>query len=367
MYFAAQPPEPRPGLALISGPMAAIPQLAAAGTHRLCSNENPFGPGAAAITAATAALGRGGEYPEGEGGELVEALASRYGVAPGRIRLGPGSDTLVLNTVLAFAGPGDEVVFPAQGYARYARNALIAGATPVAVPGDDFRADPGRLLEAVTPRTRIVLLANPDNPSGAMLGLDAVTALHRQLPRGVLLVLDCAYGEYVRDPAYGDGGLALSADARNVVVSHTFSKLYGMAGLRLGWITGDPAVLDAVAKVGPTFPASAPALAAGLAALRDTAHQALSRSHNDIWLPWLADALAADPALRVRPSQSNFLLVDFPSADCARSCTEHLAEAGLLVRRFGPGAHAHQMRISIGDAAALRRAAALIAAFPKGD
>ena len=296
---------------------------------------------------------------------MLQALSGRFGVAADRIRLGPGSDTLVLNTVLAFAGPGDEVVFSSRGYARYARNALIAGATPVPVTDREFQADAASILAAVTARTRLVMLANPDNPSGALLGLDEVEALHRQLPDNVLLVLGCAYGEYVRDPAYGDGGFALSARAPNVVVSRTFSKLFGMAGLRLGWVTGSPTILDAIAKVGPTFPVSVPALAAGLAALADTAHQAMSRAHNDKWLPWLADTLAADPALKIHPSQANFLLVDFPTVESARHCTAHLAEAGILVRRFGPGAHACQMRISIGDAKALTRAAALIAAFPK--
>ena len=357
-------PLPRPALSRIGGPMAPIPELSVPGVHRLCSNENPFGLSPAAIAAATAALARGGDYPEGEGADLLEAIAAHFGVAASRIRIGPGSDTLVLNTVLAFAGPGDEVVFSARGYARYARNALIAGATPVAVE-DEFRADPQALLDAVTPRTRLVMLANPDNPSGAMLPLATVEALHRRLPGHVLLVLDCAYGEYVRDPAYGDGGLALSRMADNVVVSRTFSKLFGMAGMRLGWITGSPAVLDAVAKVGPTFPVSVPALAAGRAALADTAHQARSRTHNDHWLPWLSGALGQDGRLRVRPSQSNFLLVDFPSPASAQACTARLAAAGLLVRRFGPGAHAHQMRISIGDGAALTRAAEMIVAFPK--
>ncbi len=345
--------------------MAAIPQLVQPGVHRLCSNENPFGPGAAAIAAAAAALARGGDYPEGEGGELVQALSDRYAVPADRIRLGPGSDTMVLNTVLAFAGPGDEVVFSARGYARYARNALIAGATPVAAADHEFRADAASILAAVTTRTRLVMLANPDNPSGAMWRLDEVEALHRQLPDDVLLVIDCAYGDYVRDIAYGDGGLALAGRACNVVVSRTFSKLFGMAGLRLGWVTGSPKLLDAIAKVGPTFPVSVPALAAGLAALADTAHQQRSRAHNDTWLPWLAETLAADPALKVRPSQANFLLVDFPSAPSAIACTAHLADAGILVRRFGPGAHAHQMRISIGNAEALTLAATLIAAFPK--
>ncbi len=342
--------------------MAPIPQLAVPGVQRLCSNENPLGPSPDAIAAGAQAMARAGLYPEGEGAALLDALSSRYGVPATRLRIGPGSDTLLLNTVLAFAGPGDEVVFSARGYARYARNALIAGATPVAAPDCDFCADPQAILDAVTPRTRLVMLANPDNPSGAMVPLASLQALHLRLPGHVLLVLDAAYGDYVRDPAYGDGGFALSMHADNVLVSRTFSKLYGLAGLRLGWLTGAPALLDAVAKTGPTFPVSVPALAAGRAAVADTAHQAASRAHNDQWLPWLTQALSGIAGVRVRPSQANFLLADLPSPTLARACVARLADEGILVRGFGAGAHAHQVRVSIGAAPALTRAADLIGA-----
>jgi histidinol-phosphate aminotransferase len=358
-------PSPRPALARIGGPMAPIAALSRPGVHRLCSNENPLGPSPAAIAAATAALARAHEYPEGEGSDLLAAIGARYGVAAERIRVGPGSDLLLLNAVLAFAGPGDEVVFSARGYARYARNALVAGATPIAAADRDFRADPDAILDAVTPRTRLVMLANPDNPSGAMLTLETIAALHARLPPHVLLVLDGAYADYVRDPAYGDGGLALSAAAPNVLVSRTFSKLFGLAGMRLGWITGSVPVLNAVAKVGPTFPVSIPAIAAACAALADTTHQAAARTHNDRWLPWLAEALSADPRLHLYPSQSNFQLIDFPSPELAQACTARLADEGILVRNFLGATHARQMRISIGDGAALTRAADLILSFLK--
>ena len=308
-------PVARAGLAQIGGPMAAIPELSQAGMARLCSNESPLGPSLAAVAAAGEALARGHLYPEGEGGALEAAIAAQFGVAAGRVLLGPGSDTLVLNAVLAFAGPGDAVVFPARGYARYRRNALIAGATPVAVPDVDFRADLDAMLGAVTARTRVVMIANPDNPSGAMLPLAAIEAFHARLPGDVLLLLDGAYADYVRDPAYGDGGLGLAGRAENVLVSRTFSKLFGMAGLRLGWLTGAPALLAAVGKVGPTFPVSVPALAAGVAALGDAAHRQAARAHNDRWLPWVERALGEWQALRVYPSQSNFVLVDFPTAE----------------------------------------------------
>jgi len=356
-------PQPRAALAGIGGPMAPVPELLMPGMRRLCSNESPLGPCPAAIEAAATAAARGHEYPEGEGGELVAAVAAYGSVPAASVLLGPGSDTLMMNAVLAFAGPGDEVVFSARGYARYARNAAIAGATPVAAPDADFGADPNALLAAVGPRTRVVMLANPDNPSGALLSLDDVCALHARLPGDVLLVLDCAYAEYVRDPAYGDGGLSLATAAENVLVSRTFSKLFGMAGMRLGWLVGDPALLATIAKVGPTFPVARPALAAGLAALNDSTHQQAARAHNDLWLPWLNDALTLQTGLRVYPSQANFLLIDFPSAERVRDCVALLAAERILVRRFGAGAHARQKRISIGAAAALQLAAAVISDF----
>lgn len=356
-------PRPRPALASIDGPMAAVPELLQPGMQRLCSNESPLGPSDKAIEAAGIAASRGHEYPEGEGGELVAALAARFKIPASHIILGPGSDTLMLNAALAFAGPGDEVVFSARGYARYARNAAIAGATPVPAIDMDFRADPDALLEAVGPRTRVVMLANPDNPSGAMLAHNDVLALHARLPSDVLLVLDCAYAEYVRDAAYKDGGLHLAMTTENVLVSRTFSKLFGMAGMRLGWLAGDPALLQAITKVGPTFPVSRPALAAGLAALTDEAHQRAARAHNDTWLPWLSEKLAKCNSLRVYPSQSNFLLIDFPTSGMVQECTVRLAAERILVRRFGAGAHERQMRISIGEAAALQRAADIIVDF----
>ena len=356
-------PQPRPALAGIGGALAPIPGIRRPGMHRLCSNESPFGPSPAAIAAASQALRRGNEYPEGEGGPLTEALAARHGLPISRLRLGPGSDTLLLQLVSAFAGPGDEVVFSARGYARYARNALIAGATPVPAPDIGFRADPAALLAAVTPRTRLVMLANPDNPSGAMLRLAEIEALHAVLPPDVLLVLDGAYAEFVRDTAYGDGGLALAAQAPNVMASRTFSKIHAMAGIRLGWICGAPDLLAAVGKAGPTFPVSVPALAAGLPALEDTAHAARARAHNDHWLPWISHALAVSPKLRVRPSQANFVLVDFPSPEIAYTCAAHLAAQDILVRPFGPGPHHAQLRYSIGAGPALEHAAALTLAF----
>ena len=356
-------PLPRPALASIGGPMAAIPELSMQGAHRLCSNESSLGPSPAAIAAAAAAAVRGHEYPEGEGGSLIDAIARDVRVPSAHVRIGPGSDTLVLNAVLAFAGPGDEVVFHASGYARYARNAAIAGATPIPVPGIDVRADLDAMLAAITPRTRLVLLANPDNPSGAMHPMRDIAAFHARLPGHVLLVLDCAYAEYVRDPAYEDGGLALATAAENVLVSRTFSKLFGLAGLRLGWLCGPPPILDAIAKVGPTFPVGRPALAAGQAALADTSHREAARAHNDRFQPWLAEALGARQDLHLYPSQSNFQLIEFPSSDSVASCTAHLASHGLLVRRFGPGAHARQMRISIGHGPALEHAVELIKTF----
>jgi histidinol-phosphate aminotransferase len=354
-------PLPRRGVAAIGGHMEVPEGLGRPGTIRLCSNENPLGPSPLAIAAATAALARSNEYPEAEGGELVRAIGRHYGVDPARVRIGGGSDTLLLGLVLAFAGPGDEVMFPANGYARNGRYAAIAGATPVPVADrGDFRADLGAMASAVSPRTRIVIIANPDNPSGAMLTLAELRQFHAALPERVLLVLDGAYADYVRDAAYGDGGLALAASAGNVVVSRTFSKIFA-----LGWMTGPPALLAAAGKAGATFPVTVPTLAAGLAAIGDTAHIAAARRHNDTWLPWLAERLSRHSELTVYPSQANFQLVRFPDipGGTAADCTAMLARRGLLVRRVTNRAYSNHLRISIGPADGVAACADLIDDF----
>lgn len=268
--------------------------------------------------------------------------------------------------MLAFAGPGDEVVFPANGYGRNSRYAAIAGATPVPVADrGDFRADLSAMAAVVGPRTRIVIIANPDNPSGAMLTAAELAEFHAALPDRVLLVLDGAYADYVRDFAYGDGGLTLAASADNVVVSHTFSKIFALAGMRLGWMTGPPALLAAAGKAGATFPITVPTLAAGLAAIGDTAHVAAARRHNDTWLPWLAERLSRHPELMVYPSQANFQLVGFPDiTGCtAADCASLLARRGLLVRRVTNPAYSNHLRISIGPAEGVAACAELIDDF----
>jgi len=360
-------PLPRSGVAAIGGHMEIPERLGRPGTIRLCSNENPLGPSPLAIAAATAALGRSNEYPEAEGGELTQAIARYYGVDPTRVRIGGGSDTLLLGLVLAFTEPGDEVVFPANGYARNGRYPAISGATPVPVADrGDFRADLAAMANAVSSRTRIVIIANPDNPSGAMLTAAELAQFHAALPERVLLVLDGAYADYVRDAAYGDGGLALAASAGNVVVSRTFSKIFALAGMRLGWMTGPPALLAAAGKAGPTFPVTVPTLAAGLAAIGDGAHIAAARRHNDTWLPWLAERLSRHSELTVYPSQANFQLVRFPDipGGTAADCTAMLARHGLLVRRVTNPAYSNHLRISIGPAEGIAACADLIDDFP---
>lgn len=359
-------PLPRSSIAAIGGHMEIPEGLGRPSTTRLCSNENPLGPSPLAISAATAALARSNEYPEAEDGELMQAIARYYGVNSARVRIGGGSDTLLLGLVLAFAGPGDEVVFPANGYGRNGRYAAIAGATPVAVADrGDFRADLAAMANAVSPGTRIVIIANPDNPSGAMLTAAELAQFHAALPERVLLVLDGAYADYVRDAAYGDGGLALAASAGNVVVSRTFSKIFALAGMRFGWMTGPAALLAAAGKAGATFPVTVPTLAAGLAAIGDSAHIAAARRHNDTWLPWLAGRLSRHPELTVYPSQANFQLVRFPDivGHTAADCTSMLGGHGLLVRQVTNPAYGNHLRISIGPAEGVTACADLIDDF----
>ena len=343
------PPTPRPAIASIGTPMGAIPELLRPGVQRLCSNESPLGPSLMAIAAATASLGRAHEYPEGEGGDLVAAIADHFAVRADRIRLGSGSDTLMLYATMAFAGPGDEVVFSARGYSRYARNALIAGATPVPVPDRDFGADADALLDAITPRTRMVMLANPDNPSGAMLPLADIETLHARLPGNVLLIVDGAYADYCAIPPTATAGwrcrigpitFSSAAPFRNYSVwlaaAGLADRRSGGAG-RGGQGRSDLPCDGGCARRRPRRAGRHGAPGGG-------------RAHNDRWLPWLAETLGRSNQLRLYPSQSNFQLIEFPTREMVRACTAHLAANDILVRHFGPGAHERQMRISIGNA-----------------
>ena len=302
---------PRPGLADIDYYMVGISKLPGFDqVIKLSSNESPLGASPRALEAAQAALADAHLYPEVDMEQLQEALAAEFGLDPAGIAFGPGSDELLTRLVATYAGAGEEVIHSAHAYMQFPIYAKRAGALPVAAADDAFRHDVDRLLACVTERTRVLIIANPDNPSGTYLSGAEVRRLRDGLPERVLLIVDAAYEEYADQPDY-ESATALVAERGNVVVTRTFSKVFGLAGLRLGWCYGPPEMIDLLNRIGPSFPVNVAAKAAGLAALADRSFTADVLAQNAKWRAWFADALR-DLGLTVYPSQTNFSLGRLP-------------------------------------------------------
>jgi histidinol-phosphate aminotransferase len=338
----------RPGIMEIApyvGGDATVPGLSR--VIRLASNENPLGASPAAMAVYRELAGELHRYPDGSASALRAAIAQTEGLDAERIVCGAGSDELISLLVRAYAGPGDEVLHSAHGFLMYPIAARSVGATPVAAPEAELTADVDALLERVSPRTRLVFLANPNNPTGSYLPASAVQRLHQGLPADVLLVIDAAYAEYADVEDY-DNGAALAARHDNVVMTRTFSKIHGLSALRLGWAYCPPAVVEVLNRIRGPFNVSQAALAAGCAALADQAHVARSLAHNAAQRDRLAadlTALGLDP----RPSLGNFLLVHFPDgAEAASRTHEALKGRGILVRAMGAYGLPESLRITIG-------------------
>jgi histidinol-phosphate aminotransferase len=330
---------------------------------KLSSNESPLGPSPRAVAAIAASAPEAHRYPDGASEALRQALARQHGLDAQRIVCGAGSDELITLLTRAYAGPGDEVLFSAHGFLMYPLSAKAVGAKPVAAPETGLKADVDALLARVTPKTRILFLANPNNPTGSYLDTESLARLHAGLPDDVLLVIDAAYAEYVSRNDYSAGVELVEAHG-NVVMTRTFSKIYGLAALRLGWAYGPTAVMDVLNRLRNPFNVGAVAQVAGLAALEDNAHVAAARSHNDIWLPWLAGELERI-GLEVAPSVANFLLVRLP-ADLGRNAdaaNDFLAARGIIPRKMGPYGLGHSLRITIGLEDDMRETAAALAEF----
>ncbi|MGO4572244.1 histidinol-phosphate transaminase [Microvirga sp. 2TAF3] len=359
-------PEPRPGVMQIE---AYVPgKSAAAGVakiHKLSSNETPLGPSPKAIEAIKA-FDHFELYPDGSATRLREAIAAKYGLDPNRIVCGAGSDELLSLITSAYVGPGDEGVFSEHGFLVYRIAILAAGGVPVVAKEKDYRADVDAILAKVTPKTKIVFLANPNNPTGTYLPFDEVKRLHAGLPSHVVLVLDAAYAEYVRRNDY-EAGLELVATADNVVMTRTFSKIYGLANLRLGWMVAPPHIIDAVSRIRGPFNVNGPAMAAGIAAIQDDAHLAQAVTHNEKWLAWLTSELEA-LGLEVTPSVGNFLLIHFPreTGKTAKDADAFLTSRGLILRRIDGYGLPHALRLTIGDEEANRLVVATLREFLSG-
>lgn len=356
-------PVPRPGVLAID---MYVPGKAQAGgaakVYKLSSNENPLGPSPKAREAFHAADALE-FYPDGGSSKLREAIGKAYGLDASRLVCGTGSDELITLLALAYAGPGDEVIYSQYGFLVYRIATLAAGATPVVVPEQNLTADIDALLAAVTPKTRIVFLANPNNPTGTYLPIGEVKRLQQGLPPHVLLVLDAAYAEYVQRNDY-ESGIELVSTCQNVAMLRTFSKIHGLAALRVGWMYGPAEVVDAVNRIRGAFNVNAAAIAAASAAIADKAHMAAAIVHNEKWGAWLSAELTA-LGLRVTPSVANFLLVHFPDVDGKRpaDADAFLSARGLILRRMDgyglPGA----LRITIGTEEANRFLVACLAEF----
>jgi histidinol-phosphate aminotransferase len=358
---------PRPGILDIApyvGGEAKIEGVAQ--PIRLASNESALGPSPKAMAAYRALAGEIHRYPEGNAAELREALGHRHSLSPARIVCGAGSDELIALLLRAYAGPGDEVLYSRHGFLMYPIGALAVGATPVAAPERALTADVDALLERVTERTRVVFLANPNNPTGTYLGAAALDRLHRGLPGSVLLAIDAAYAEFVNRNDY-EAGAALVDRAENVVMLRTFSKIYALAGLRLGWAYCPPAVADVLNRIRGPFNVSAAAIAAGVAAVEDAEAVARARAHNDRWQPWFSERLAA-LGLPLTPSVGNFVLPRFPEAPGrdAEAAFAFLQQHGILTRKMGGYGLPQHLRITIGTGEEMEKVAAVLREFMAG-
>jgi histidinol-phosphate aminotransferase len=363
----AGPPQPKPGIldieAYVPGESAVPGGLEPA---KLSSNENPLGASPKAIAAFRAEAARLERYPDGSAKALRTAIGRACGLDPDRIVCGAGSDEILNLIAHAYLGAGDEAVFTTHGFLVYRIVTLGNGATPVVAPEKDLRTDVDAILARVTPRTRVVFLANPNNPTGTYIPIDEVRRLRTGLPSNVVLVLDAAYCEYVRRNDY-EAGIELVATTDNTVMARTFSKIHGLAALRLGWAYCPPAVADVLNRIRGPFNVSAPAIAAGVAAIEDRAHQEAAVTHNDRWLPWLTRELERI-GLAVTPSVGNFVLVHFPAepARNADTADRFLKARAVIVRKMGgyglPGA----LRITIGTEEENRRLLAALTDFLAG-
>lgn len=331
---------------------------------KLSSNEGPLGPSADAVAAFEAASRSLPLYPDGNCKELRAAIGERFGLDPDRIVCGAGSDELLGLLARAYAGEGDEVLYSEHGFLIYPIAARAAGAEPVKVPERNLKADHDAFAARAGNRTRLVYLANPNNPTGSYLSRDELFALRRGLPGGVLLVIDAAYAEFVTETDY-EAGVELVDGFDNVVMTRTFSKIFGLAGLRLGWAYGPDHVIDALNRLRMPFNVSAPAQAAGIAALADTAHAEAAREHNTRLRARLTEALRG-LGIDVPPSAGNFVLARFGEKAEAAAVDAFLKERGIIVRRMGGYGLGDSLRVTVGLEAEVEAFIGALAEFKGG-
>ena len=358
----ATAPEPQPGILeidLYQGGASSLPGVD--DVLKLSSNENPAGPPESAIDAARDAVGAMHLYPPTDHARLRAAIAEVHGLDPDRVICGVGSDEVLHLLAQAYVGPGDEVVHPEHGFLVYPIVTRAAGGVPVLAPERSRRVDVDAILAATTERTRLVMLANPANPTGTAIGGQDVVRLADGLPEGCLLVLDGAYAEYSDDL---DGALRLAGERDNVFVTRTFSKMYGLGGMRVGWGYGARSVIDVLNRIRGPFNLSGPALAAAEAAMRDRAFVLRCDAENRAQRARLTAGLR-DLGLSVDDSEANFVLARFASEAEARACDAALKARGVIVRHVASYGLPEALRITVGDAAGVDRVLEGVAAWAK--
>jgi histidinol-phosphate aminotransferase len=349
-------PVPNPGILDIAPYTPGKSPVAEPGrkVFKLSANETPFGPSPDAIEAYTKAAAHLHDYPEGTSRVLREAIGRAFGLDPNRIICGAGSDELLNLLAHAYLSHGDEAISTTHGFLVYPIATKANGAVNVVAPETDFTADIDAILKSVSPRTKLVWLANPNNPTGTYLPFDEVKRLRAALPPQVLLVLDAAYSDYVSRNDY-EMGLELVATTENTVMTHTFSKIHGLAALRVGWMFGPAHIVDALNRIRGPFNVSTPAMLAAVAAIEDAAHVQMSKAHTEHWRNWLTDEVTK-LGLQVTPSVANFVLIHFP-LDKGKTATEadaFLTKRGLVLRALTNYRLPHALRMTIGTEEANR-------------
>jgi histidinol-phosphate aminotransferase len=347
--FAASRPEAKPGLLDIV-PYKPGKATAEGVAHpvKLSGNENILGSSPKAREAYLAAAGNLNVYPDGRGSALRTAIAQRWDLEPERLVFGCGTDELLHLINQTFLEPGDNIVQGQYAFGAYGIGARACQAEVKSAAEPNYRIDVDLMLAEVDERTRIMFITNPANPTGTFTTRDELRRLHEGLPPSVVLVVDAAYAEFCTDPTFTDG-IELARRSDNIIVTHTFSKLHGLAGLRVGWAYAPAPIADAIDRIRPPFNVSIPALAAAVASTADEDFQALSLAHVERWRPWLTQQFGG-LGLGVIPSSANFILVEFPKAPgkTAAEAEAFLASRGLIVRGVANYGLPGHLRITIG-------------------
>jgi histidinol-phosphate aminotransferase len=338
---------PRPEILDIHPYTPGVSHIEGAGrVVKLSSNEGAFGvpPGVAEAVAAIAATFH--RYPDGSADALRAAIGDRFGLDAKRILCGAGSDDFLYLLCHVFGGPGTELIMTEHGFSIFEIAGRLAGCRVIKVAERARTTDVDAILAAVTPATRLVFVANPNNPTGTFIPTAETERLRQNLPDHVVLVMDAAYAEYVERPDY-DPGIGLVNATGNTVMTRTFSKIFGLGGLRLGWIYAPPAIIDLLNRARSPFNVSLAAQAAGLAALAAPGWLETSRAHNNAERARMTKMLH-DAGLPVTPSETNFVLADLGTPARADAASNFLRERGIIVRRVGGYGLPHCLRITVG-------------------